>query len=434
MRGPLRRSLVGAVLTLAVLAQAPTAARADGAFPDSLAVLLPADRPESILVATNFGVLVSGDAGATWFFVCEAVIGNYAAPYQLGPPPDDRVLAVSWDGLSVSSDLGCSWQLAQGALTSPTDVFPDPTDPARVFAIGSTVVEDVGAVSAVFVSADGGATFGPPVTWAPPGAFLTGVESARSDPATVTVSMYGAPAQHAALSISHDGCANWETVDLSDSLGTAIVRIAAVDPEDPARVFLRVQDGTGGDRLAIVQDGGARVQVPLTLNGPMTAFLRRSDGALIVGTQAEAGAFISVDDGATFAPWPNAPHLRALGEREGLLYAVGDNFADGFAVAVSADQGTTWEPLMRYRDLRGVLACGDLPDACAADWAALRTLFGIGEDVEPPDPTPPRTRPRGGGCTVPGEPTDATAAVGGALGALGVLGWRRARRAPRRPR
>ena len=108
----------------------------------------------------------------------------------------------------------------------------------------------------------------------------------------------------------------------------------------------------------------------------MTAFLRRSDGALIVGA-TRGQAFISTDQGAHFAPWPNAPHLRALGERNGILYAVTDNYLDGYAVGRSINQGATWEGLIRFEQLTGPKSCGDLPTICAGPWQALRQLLGI---------------------------------------------------------
>src|SRR5947209_6557024 len=40
---------------------APSPARADGAFPDSLQVLLPAGQPHRIILATNFGLIISED-------------------------------------------------------------------------------------------------------------------------------------------------------------------------------------------------------------------------------------------------------------------------------------------------------------------------------------------------------------------------------------
>ena len=383
------------------LALAPASAKADGAFPDSLAILLPQDRPDELVLATNFGLLSSADAGATWRFVCERVVGPYAAPYQLGPPPDDRIFAVTYDGLALSADRACNWRFADATFTSLSDVFPDPTNPARVFAIASAIVEEGGRpVSAVFESTDGGESFGAHLYAAPTGAYLTGVEVARTDPATVFLSMYGAPAGHAVLVVTHDAGETWETVDLSPSTGSAAVRIAAVDPEDATRLFLRVQDGTPYDRLAIVDDSGASIAMPLTLETQMTAFLRRADGVIIVGSGGDGGAFWSDDDGATFVPWPNAPHLRALGERDGHLVAVGDNFVDDFAVASSDDDGASWQPLLRYDEIAGPLECGDIPATCETDWADLKLLFGIGDDEEPPEPTP--DPPKGCDCSSPG--------------------------------
>src|SRR6187431_1924660 len=56
-----RWSLVAALMIVGVAGPA----RADGAFPDSLQILLPADRPNVIGLATNFGVILSEDAGRT---------------------------------------------------------------------------------------------------------------------------------------------------------------------------------------------------------------------------------------------------------------------------------------------------------------------------------------------------------------------------------
>src|SRR5258706_13872277 len=99
----------------------------------------------------------------------------------------------------------------------------------------------------------------------------------------------------------------------------------------------------------------------------MSAFLRRSDGALIVGTQ-QSGAFISTDGGKSFSAWPNAPHLRALGERDGLLYAVANNAMDGYAVATSADGGAGWRPLGTFAAIKGPLAVGGIPNASQRPW------------------------------------------------------------------
>jgi hypothetical protein len=72
----------------------------------------------------------------------------------------------------------------------------------------------------------------------------------------------------------------------------------------------------------------------------------------------------STDGGSTFIAWPGVPHLRALAERDGLLYAAADNFADRFALGVSSDE-TTWRPLLSYNDVTRVKAC--VAAACLAE-------------------------------------------------------------------
>src|SRR4051794_27911186 len=100
---------------LVVLAPAGRAA-ANGAFPDSDAVLLPADRPQQIVLATNFGLVISDDGGTTWQWTCERPETSMASAYGLGAPPGDRLYSRSLEvGLAVSDDASCSWRRAGGA-------------------------------------------------------------------------------------------------------------------------------------------------------------------------------------------------------------------------------------------------------------------------------------------------------------------------------
>src|SRR5215470_5445975 len=83
--------------------------QANGAFPDSMGILLPVDQPNRIIATTNFGLLVSEDAGATWGWVCEQAIGRNSFLYQQGAPPNDIIVAASVDHVSYSDDFGCTW-------------------------------------------------------------------------------------------------------------------------------------------------------------------------------------------------------------------------------------------------------------------------------------------------------------------------------------
>ena len=161
-------------------------ARSDGAFPNSQSVLLPRDRPNEIILGTTFGLVFSEDSGATWRYSCESdsatVNGNQ---YVMGPPPEDRIYAVSDKGVSVTADGACTWTVGRGiaAQLPPLDVFPDPSDPRRAFALAMGL--DDGLVSA-YRSRDGGRTYAAPIFKSPTDARITGIEVATSEPSTVS--------------------------------------------------------------------------------------------------------------------------------------------------------------------------------------------------------------------------------------------------------
>jgi MYXO-CTERM domain-containing protein len=104
--------------------------------------------------------------------------------------------------------------------------------------------------------------------------------------------------------------------------------------------------------VAVSSDGGASAAPGLTIaGGVLTAFARvPATGSLIAGGAVGSApvAFRSTDGGASFQPLPTPPHLRALAARGARLYAVADNYADGYAIGTSDDEGTTWQPLMSY--------------------------------------------------------------------------------------
>ena len=392
-----------ALAAVAVLA-APARAVADGAFPDSMRILLPGDDPRQIILGTNFGLIVSNDGGGHFHLICEEAIataGENVTQYLMGPPPAFALYAMSINQLGVSADRGCSWTSAGGAWTDPTftDVFPDPTDAARVFALALVRTDQGWFASSLFASHDGGRSFGPPLFQAPQSVLLTGVENAVSAPETIYLTEFGDPGGGVVSSLarSTNGGGLFDMVSLLDTLGTGEARLAAVDPTDAQVIYYRVLVPDGGDKLAISRDGGQTAQVALALSGPMTTFLRRSDGTLLVGTQLD-GAFASHDGGLTFTPWPEAPHLRALAERAGILYAATDNVVDGYAIGSSGDGGKTWTPLLHFEQLCGILDCGPgIAATCQAAWSRLVALLRITGCAETPGP----------------ETEDAGASVGG---------------------
>ena len=82
---------------------------ANGAFPGSLRVFAPAAAPEEILLATNFGIISTGNGGARWDWVCEHGDGLLAQIYEVGAGARPRLYAAGPIGLAVSEDGACSW-------------------------------------------------------------------------------------------------------------------------------------------------------------------------------------------------------------------------------------------------------------------------------------------------------------------------------------
>lgn len=400
---PCSRPSCGVVLLLTALCGAR--AGADGALPDSMQLLLPADRPREIIAATNFGLLLSEDAGASFRWVCEQAIAPYARLYQQGPPPGGTLYTLGANGLSYSADA-CTWQAAGGALAGSyvTDSFPDPADPARVLALAQPAGSGLG----LYESRDGGHSFTGPLYRAGDGEALAGVEIARDQAATLVLTGVKTHPLAPFVLRSQDGGRSFARFELLDAVGPRVVRLLGIDPQDARVLYLRIEGNDGRDELAISRDGGRSVEDPtLPVGGPMSAFLVRADGTLLVGT-SDAGAFRSGAGGRGFSRWDGAPHLRALGERDGVLYALADNSRDGFAVGRSRDAGMSWEPLLRFDGICGLLSCPAIQQTCRDPWSMLIGLFGIpptacGQRPETSDLGTPAPSGSGGGCAASGR-------------------------------
>ena len=303
--------------------------------------------------------------------------------YAVGPSAiasggvGDRFYALSpFQGLAWSDDESCTWQTAAGlpAGAAASDFFVDPSDPAHVLAVAVAAADGgVAGAGGVFASTDGGKTFAPaPLYSAAPGATITGVEIARSNPRVIYVATYTTTSAGAApvLARSADGGGSWTSTPLAASAGAAVVRILAVDPQDSEVVYLRVL-AAGGDAVAVARNGGASVAVPVTFaRGQLSAFARLSSGTVLVGALifTDAGgtdgtAVRSTDGGVSFQPWtlPDRPHLVGLAERvengRPRLYLSAKNYSDGWALAASEGEGATLTKLMTYDQVRGVKPC-----------------------------------------------------------------------------
>jgi len=353
---------VTAIVLCALLAW-PRAARADGAFPDSLGIIVPADRSHDIVLATNFGLVSSIDDGQTWTYSCEQDENAFGAQYQMSAAPLDRIYTMAGGGLVFSDNRACGWSVAGGAIATAriTDAFPDPTNSSRVLVVAMTSDADAGIGYRVYESSDAGATFATLRYSAASGDTVTGIESARSAPATMYLTlMSGSPAVPK-LGKSTDGGVTWQLRDLTAALGAGVrsFSLIAVDPVNAARVFLRVADANG-ERLAITDDGGATATFPVMLAaGVMTAFVRTPSGAMLLAGKVGLGSVMyrSTDGAATFQMLPAPPTLRGMAARGSLVYGAADTQIESSGAFVSSDQGQSWQPLLSFDAIQAIDPC-----------------------------------------------------------------------------
>jgi hypothetical protein len=388
----------------ALLGTAP--ARAHGSYPEARQILLPADRPEQIILATNFGLIFSEDAGETWLFSCEHGVSAYASPYLLGAQPYSRIFGMTpGAGLIYSDDSSCSWKAAGGTLT---DVLPyafavDPSDSQRVYAIG-VPRKNLRAGNGIYISDDGGLTFGTPTFTAPASSALLTLSVSPNRRSTLFAAMFSSPENHPILLRSQDSGEHWEMAsDLVGPLGENPFELLAVDASDEMRLYARVLGATA-ETLAISVDGGLSFVPSISIPGKLNAFLKLASGTILVGGTAgtEAVGYRSKDGGQTFEAWPEAPHVHALAERGGRLYIAADEFADGYAIAVSDDEGARLTPLASFQQVRAVKTC--VAALCAESCTYYASIGLLSESIcRPPSDSASAAAPVAVGA---GEPPD----------------------------
>jgi MYXO-CTERM domain-containing protein len=423
-----------------VVALGPATAHANGALPSSYGILLPADKPQEVVLATNFGMIVSEDAGKSWLWTCERPETSFGYLYGVGPAPRDRFYALSPDtGLALSDDGSCTWQRSGGALASlvASDFFIDRTNADRVVALAAPVDSVTGDIGppAVFQSMDGGTTFAEtPLYTAPTGANIVSLEIARSNPMVIYLAMYVKPDRHPRLVRSADGGQTWVERDVEASLGANEFRILTVDPDDENVLYMRVI-ALGMESVAVTRDAGLTFAMPVTLTkGTLSAFVRLASGTVLVGgllNQDSGGmngtAYRSTDGGRTFVPWTLTPqpHILGLAERGGILYVAGKNYSDGWALATSRDEGVTIAPLSTYADVHGIKPCAMAMCGDQCKLVSSQAVWTNDVCTWVPETPPP---PSSSGChCAAGEGTGGTAALW-TLASLALAIHRRRRR------
>jgi photosystem II stability/assembly factor-like uncharacterized protein len=373
VRRKLQRWLIASALLLS-----PTAAHANGRFPFAAQLVVDPLDASHIVVRTTFGPLQSTDGGHTWQWICERSVGYTGIFDPSLAIAEGGVLFGLSDALSRSEDRGCSFVHVPGDIDGRylVDLAVDRTDPRHVVAITTpTVLGDPGAASYFFDSRDGGRFFLRFGDALPADVVPETVELAPSRPGRVYVSGKG-PSSTGVMLRSDDGGATWERTDFSLG-GAKAPYIATVDPRDEARVFVRL-DQEPADRLLVSTDAGRTFVDVFQREGKLYGFALSPDGTKVAVGGPTDGVFIADAHDLVFIKASDI-EARCLTWSTAGLWACVDETPTTFSVGLSTDEGKTFVPRYRLRDVTPLVCARGTTtgDRCAEDWPAVQTTLGI---------------------------------------------------------
>jgi photosystem II stability/assembly factor-like uncharacterized protein len=406
------RSLLGLVAasTIAVSLLAAPDARANGRFPAANQIVVAPNDPNTIVLRTTFGVIISRDHGTSWDWICERAIGikSPTEDPSLGITANNTVIAGTFEGLAVSPDTGCSWSFAANGLENKIVVDTVVRIDAPHVALGLTnkyrAVDDAGNpnyTSQVFSSIDDGASWSAFGTAIDPTAVLETLEVAASDPHRLYVSGYrGAGANvKGILFVSTDDGMTWaeRAIPLDPATETSPF-IAGVDPTNADRVYVRT-NGPNSSRLLVTSDAGMSF-TPIFTGASLAGFALSPDGAKVYVGGPKDGLNVASSSDFQFKRTSTVA-VQCLKRAGTTLYAC-SNEVSGFIVGASEDDGATFVAELHLATIRGPLACGASTSSavCVDDWPAVRDSLGIpADDAGTSDAgTPAGSTPKGCGC------------------------------------
>lgn len=391
-------------LACLVLAGVPRGASGNGRPPGTSSIVFRQGHDSDIVVGLTFGVAVSHDGGKTWGWICEDAVpyrGKFDPRFAFSQT--GALFTTAFDGLKVVRD-SCTFNPTPAGTTLVSTDTLGPDNALYYAAVQSADATHPTADFGIYRSTDDGMTF--PVKGQPPTAinWWQSIEVAPSDPQRLYLSGYayvpgpgGVGTEVKPLLFRSDnGAKDWTPLPIDPATVTvppgALIRIAGIAKDKADLVYMRVgfDDPNSSDAIYRSIDKGATWQLINTKATAIGAFVVRArlsgEGKhdVIVGTQA-LGAEISHDDGDTWTPLVNPPHMNCLVENAaGELWACTQNY--GSMAVPSDDAGimkttdlVTWTKVLRYQDFTEAVTCG--PDTiqtrtCAAMWCAVCAQLG----------------------------------------------------------
>ena len=367
----------GSVLMFVVAGLVPATAVANGRFPAANQIVVDPSDPNHIVVRTTYGILVSTDGGKVWDWICEQAVewtGQYDPPVTLSK--NGTLIAGIYDHLGVGTQGGCAWARPQPLeQKNVIDVSTQKNDTQVVVALTSNAMAAGMFVTQVWRSADNGAAWAKVGNDLPTDFVGTTLDVAPSDPKFIIASGQIGKGGPGVLQVSSDDGMSWVKRDIPGTDIDHVPYIAAIDPLDPLKIYVRLTGAQGV--LLATSDGGVSWTNVFTGQGILKGFALSPDGSsILAGGETDGIHQISTSDFTEVQI--SAVHAQCLVWTESGIFACGPEAKDGFTVGKSVDGGKTFTPLNLLACVRGPLACDAATDvgmACPAVWPLTAELL-----------------------------------------------------------
>jgi MYXO-CTERM domain-containing protein len=271
-------------------------ARANGRMASANELVVSPVDPTFLAVETTVGLFFSHDTGATLGWICEAAVGygdggNQDPSLVLTPT---QILAGTYEGVSVSADRGCSWKFT--STDRIVDLVARRDNPHLALALSSAYsgVSDAGNnlyLTRILQTQDDGNTWTQQGAWIDSTVVVETIDVAPSDVSRIYVG--GAGWRTAAdgglervgvVLASTNGGATFARTDIPFASSTqqryASAYVSAVDPNDPNRLYVRIDD-TLVDQLLVSDDGAMTFATAYQATGPLLGFALSADGTKV---------------------------------------------------------------------------------------------------------------------------------------------------------
>jgi hypothetical protein len=454
----MKRTIAGAAL--AVLIGAPLPARANGRFPRAQRLVEDANDANHLLLAATFGLVSTNDRGQNWYEDCEASFAGddmYSGDPILERVAGGALLVDVQSEINRSAD-GCGWASTLGSLqTAATDTFEDfAVDPTgtTIVALATHLASGVATIH-VERSTDAGATWATVGTAVPASLAFT-IDIDPSDTSHIFVTGLSPSDGSGTLLSSNDMGTTWSSSPIPDTNSSEPPYIAAIDPEDAKKIYVRTDswilpDGApelvANDALLYSSDGGATWSELLRKSAKLLGFALSPDGSSVLagyGDPVEAGHDVDPDDMGIYQAstsdfqFDSVFSIDAQGNNANVTcltwtgigtYACLESPIDGtfeelafFPGGPGSFDGGAPQPLMHLNDVKGPPPCCAATDALCA-WPNVCTsypFFACEADAQAPPGCPASTD---AGAPEGGTPLPAAdASVGSTGGTSGSSG------------